>query len=550
MSISAYPGHVWQNCIGNQSAAPNLYFTPTTIEEVRQIILSAEKNGYPVRAIASGHSFSDVTLTGGYMVDTHGIKGIISSDPKGKDRDLLKPDAKQQYLVHVAAGTTLRDLNPALWDLGMGLPNMGGYDAQTVAGVVATATHGSGMDFGPISENVESIIMVGTGGVVYRIEPTIGITDPAKYKQRYPEPRNVLIQDDTTFQAVAVSMGCMGIVVSVIMRVRSNFYLQENRWIETWTNVKNQYLTKGNPSSYDKYKHFEVYVNPYKTRQQDGSIDNTCLITIRSERDPKTLPNPLPPSVRHRSVFQGIASDFLGVALNSQLGLLRGLAEKVAAGDPPKTIDTSLYALVEKDYINRSYEVFNIGKANVVPAFSAEPSFPLANDTFIKAAEYILQQAEITKAQKFFHTSPISLRFVKSSSALLAMTAGRDSCAIEMPMVWDEYKRQDIQGGMQVLYELEPELMQRFQARPHWGQMNFFRSTPSELAKLYPRFNDWYAVYKRFNNKGLFSNAFTERMGIYITPPSPQVQPDVIAMAPLPQPPTSFEQQLAQENNA
>ncbi|MCU0427689.1 MAG: FAD-binding protein [Candidatus Kapabacteria bacterium] len=545
MPTSAYPAHVWQNCIGNQSAAPVLYFQPTTIEEVRAVVLAAEKNGFPVRALASGHSFSEVALTHGYMVDTHKLSGIISSDSSGKDRDLLKSGIDQTYLVHVAAGTILRDLNPDLWDLGMGLPNMGGYDAQTIAGVVSTATHGSGMKYGPISDLVQSLIMVSTGGIIYRIEPSNGITDPNKYRQRYPTPRNVLIQDDTTFNAVVVAMGCMGIAVSMILKLRKNFYLQEQRMTNLWSNVKEQELESGGFRNYD---HFEIYVNPYKT--QSNGKDNLCLLTLRQEIDPDKLRGFITPEMKHRSVFQTIASDFLGGALDSQSGLLRGIAKAVAAGDPPKTIDTSLNALVEKNYINRSYEVFNIGKANIVPAFSAEPAFPLANNTFIAATEYILRQAEAMKAQKIFHTSPISLRFIKQTSALLAMTSARDSCSIEMPMLWDEYARQDIQGGMQVLYNLEPMLMQQFQARPHWGQVNFFRGTPASLAQLYPRFDDWLRVYKQFNSKGLFSNPFTQRMGIDIPLAAPQTLPSVIAMAPLPPPPSSFEQQLASANQA
>ena len=37
---------------------------------------------------------------------------------------------------------------------------MGGYDHQTVAGVISTSTHGSGTAFGPLNDYVHSLDMV------------------------------------------------------------------------------------------------------------------------------------------------------------------------------------------------------------------------------------------------------------------------------------------------------------------------------------------------------------------------------------------------------
>ena len=46
--------------------------------------------------------------------------------------------------MRVEAGMRLRELNRLLDDKGVALSQMGGYDAQTVAGVISTSTHGSG----------------------------------------------------------------------------------------------------------------------------------------------------------------------------------------------------------------------------------------------------------------------------------------------------------------------------------------------------------------------------------------------------------------------
>ena len=72
----------------------------------------------------------------------------------------------------------LRELNRLLDDNGLALSQMGGYDAQTVAGVMSTSTHGSGIEFGPIADSVRSLDLVASGGRVIRIERADGPTDP------------------------------------------------------------------------------------------------------------------------------------------------------------------------------------------------------------------------------------------------------------------------------------------------------------------------------------------------------------------------------------
>ena len=64
---------------------------------------------------------------------------------------------------------------------------MGGYDGQTFAGVMSTATHGSGVAFGPLASFVRSIDLVAAGGVVHRIEPRDGITDADAYRAAHPD---------------------------------------------------------------------------------------------------------------------------------------------------------------------------------------------------------------------------------------------------------------------------------------------------------------------------------------------------------------------------
>ena len=66
---------------------------------------------------------------------------------------------------------------------------MGGYDAQTIAGVVSTSTHGSGLAFGPFPDMVRSLDLVVAGGELVRVEPADGITDPGALPACAPPTR-------------------------------------------------------------------------------------------------------------------------------------------------------------------------------------------------------------------------------------------------------------------------------------------------------------------------------------------------------------------------
>ncbi|MEP7238436.1 MAG: FAD-binding protein, partial [Ferruginibacter sp.] len=223
----------WQNCVRNQIVEPMAYVKPQTLEELLEIIKTAGIRSCKVKAVGAGHSFSDIVQTTDYLINCHFLDNAIELE-----EDLLKSppqhpeptDLKSKFtkFVHVESGMTIRRLNKYLDSKKLALINMGAYDGQTISGVISTSTHGTGISLGPIASSVASLIVVGEKGDVYRIEPSSGITDPIKYKTKYPG--SVLIQDNDCFNAMLVSMGCMGVFYSVILKVSERYYLSEERY--------------------------------------------------------------------------------------------------------------------------------------------------------------------------------------------------------------------------------------------------------------------------------------------------------------------------------
>jgi len=470
----------WTDYIGSRVAQPLRIFHPTTLGDLRSILGQAAAEGCRVKAVGSGHSFTDVAITRDFLIETHGLSQTLNLE-----HDLLRPGVHPETLFETEGGILVRDLNNALWNAGLGLVNMGGYDGQTIAGVISTSTHGSGLTFGPLASQVESLTLVAANGKTYRIEPVGGITDPARWAARHPETE--LKQDDDWFYACQVGIGCMGVVYSLILRVRERYYLKEERTLSTWSQVRRDLQT--GQVLHDN-RHYEVLVNPYQTNG-----DHTCLIT---RRNPVPEPAALPLVQPNRNFFVELAASSPGVS--DLLQTVFNLYPSVT----PFIIDKAM-AMIARDYIDRSYYVFNIGAANNVPAYGSEIGFTM--DQYQAATERILDiAARRQQAGQAYLTAPFSLRFVKASQAYMSMMYGADTCMIEFPMLKNTI------GGRELLQQIERD-MYAFGGRPHWGLLNFLSGANNLIATMYPMLPRWLAVYRQLNPNGLFDNAFTERCG-------------------------------------
>jgi L-gulono-1,4-lactone dehydrogenase len=177
-------------------------------------VATAKADGVTVRAVGSGHSWSDVGLTTGYLIETHGLSRPL-------EPDCVRRDWAGPQLARVEAGMRLRELNRLLARRGQALSQMGGYDAQTLAGVLSTSTHGSGLDLGPFPAFARSLDVVAADARVHRIEPADGPTDRAAFAREHPGWE--LHRDDHWFDAAVVGMGWMGVLYAATLTVEDAY---------------------------------------------------------------------------------------------------------------------------------------------------------------------------------------------------------------------------------------------------------------------------------------------------------------------------------------
>lgn len=184
-------GRWWTWC-RLSSAAPERVLAPGDPDEVAAIVTEAAARRIRVKMVGSGHSFTDVALTDGWMLSPTNLVGVRAVD-------------RQAMTVTVLAGTPLHALNTALADLGLSLHNMGDIDRQTVAGAISTGTHGTGGVRASLAAQVVALELVTADGVLRQVSPT---SDPA------------------LFEAARLGLGAVGVLTAVTLEVEPAFTLE------------------------------------------------------------------------------------------------------------------------------------------------------------------------------------------------------------------------------------------------------------------------------------------------------------------------------------
>ncbi|HXD15522.1 MAG TPA: FAD-binding protein [Vicinamibacterales bacterium] len=488
----AYPcgeRETWSNYVGTQVSQPFRIACPTSVSELQDVIRAAARDGLPVRAVGSHHAWSDAAVTDGVVIETT----RLLEDVRKVDPGALRDPAQAETLVTAPGGITIANLNEELDELGLALINMGGYAGQTLAGAISTSTHGSGLRLGAFPEFVAALVMVTSDGRIVQIETDPGITDPKRFK---PGELGIqLVPNNNTFNAAVVGIGCLGVIISVTLRVKPKYRLEETRTIEKWSDLRER-LLKGLP---DASRHVEVWINPHA---RGG--DHTCLLTLREETQK--------PPGGHR-LFRNLFGEFLA-SLPGADRVLAWLFNSFPA-DAPELIDKALHTLEQKTpYIDRSDRILDVGASNGFAAVCSE--FGVDVEEHVQAADAILALVADVERQGIFQSGPIALRYVARSPGFLSMQP-RPTCMIELPMLRDVY------GSSELLWRYEQLLTREFRARPHWGQLNFLTGSHEMLERLYgpDNLNNWLSVFRTLNERDAFRSRFTDRVGFTSHAPSP-----------------------------
>jgi FAD-linked oxidoreductase len=387
----------WTNWAGDQRCAPVELVRPRDRDELAAVVVAAAGAGRRVSVAGSGHSFTEAALTDGTLIDVGELSGVIEAD-------------RDSGLVKIGAGTVLAVLNEELHALGLAMENLGDIDRQTVAGAIATGTHGTGAKLRNISAQVEAVELVAADGTVRELDSS---------------------QPDL-LRAARVGVGALGAVSAVTLRCVPAFVLERIDSPQPREEVLDSFDERAEAND-----HFELFTFPYA---------DSALVLERNRVEGAPRPRGKPAAYLNDIVLENWALEALSAAgrlLPRSIPALSRLAAALATGG--KTID-------------RSDRVF----ASERRVRFTEMEYGVPREHGPDAARRVIEWVRSNRYPVFF---PIEMRVAAGDDALLSPSHERDTAYIAVHqyrgMEWRPY------------FEAVEGIMRDYGGRPHWGKRHF-----------------------------------------------------------------------------
>jgi alditol oxidase len=182
------PAEPRENWAGNLNYSTDQLHTPATIEELQQVVKRCAK----VRALGTRHSFSTIADSTQNQVSL-------------KKFDAIDIDEKART-VTIGAGVKYGQLAPVIDARGFALHNLASLPHISVAGAIATATHGSGLHNGNLATAVSAVEIITADG----------------------QPHTLTREKNPHFAAAVVGLGATGIVGGVTLDLQPTYQVAQS----------------------------------------------------------------------------------------------------------------------------------------------------------------------------------------------------------------------------------------------------------------------------------------------------------------------------------
>ncbi len=353
----------WQNWSGGQQCIPQARFAPANVNELIDLIGTSPK---PIRAVGTGHSFSALVPTQGTLVSLDRLNGVLETND-------------QTLEAIIGAGSKLGDLSSTLEARGQALINMPDINRQTLAGSIATATHGTGEAFGSLSSFVTGLELVTANGEVQWCDAT---------------------QNPDLFQAARVSLGSIGILTKIRLQNRTPHKINKRTWVMPFEDM----MAEADNFARDN-RNFEFFYIPFSSM---------CIGLTHNETDAPLSPRTSDDDDDGLMTLKALG-DYLGWAPTVREYFIRSALEDV----PDEVfVDTSW-----KVYPSERGVRFN------------EMEYHLPRENALAALREIREIVEGNNLDLFF---PWEFRYTKADDIWLSPFEGRDSCSIAVHRFYEE----------------------------------------------------------------------------------------------------------------
>jgi L-gulonolactone oxidase len=387
----------WSNWAGNQRIEQASLYMPKTEDELQQIVSYARANNMRIKAVGSGHSFTAIALAEEIIIDLSNYDEIVAID-------------KDKKTVTVQSGIQLSKLNRELYKNGLAMQNLGDIAYQTIAGAISTSTHGTGIKFTGIANQVVALRIVLADSSVVECSPET---------------------DAELFHCARVGLGALGLISTVTIQLVQAFNLsvieEPMRVDDVLANLNHHVETND---------HFEFFWVPHT----GWALTKRNNRTLEPAKPMKKLSHWYSKTMMENYAFGAVC--------------MLGRAKPVLIPKLAKALPSS----GRNEYSDSSYKVFT--SKRIIKFYEMEYAIPR------EACEEALNRVRrMVTDSGFFLNFPVEVRFTAPDEIPLSTASNRESAYIAVHI----YK-----GMNYVPYFKEVEsIMNSYQGRPHWGKLHF-----------------------------------------------------------------------------
>jgi FAD-linked oxidoreductase len=353
----------------------------------------------------------------------------------------------QGLTARMPAGTKIHALGRPLLDAGVALVNQGDIDRQSIGGAIATGTHGTGPTLGSLSSELQSFRLVTAEGQVLDCSRA---------------------SDPDIWAAACVSFGSLGVMTELTLNVRRAYKLRERQWLmplgQCWRELAQHR---------DATRHFELFCFPHA---------DMVLAKSLTETDEPCAPPLTATQLLERGESFGLEQRAFVCAVE--------LARLVPSwSGPVQRLFTRAATVGYVARVGFSHEVFPSPRG---VKFHELEYAVAASD----GVDCIRELAEALRRSRVAGVYPLEMRFIKADEGWLSPFYQRDAVSISV----HQYHKQPYVE----LFGLAESIFARYGGRPHWGKLHNLKA--DDLARLYPRFDDYRALRRRLDPKGRLLN--------------------------------------------
>lgn len=353
----------------------------------------------------------------------------------------------ERMTTTVRAGTKLHALGRPLLDAGVALLNQGDIDRQSIGGATGTGTHGTGPTLGSLSAELQAFRLVTAEGQLLDCS-----------RASNPE----------VWAAGCVSFGSLGVMSELTLNVRPAYKLRERQWL-----MPREQCWRELAQHRDATRHFELFCFPH--------ADLVLCKSLAETDEPCASPLTSAQLLERGEAFGLEQHAFAGFAELARFA--------PALSGPVQRFFARASTVGLKERVGYSHEVFPSPRA--VKFHELEYAVAEAD-----GLDCIRELAEALRQLHVASVYPLEMRFIKADDAWLSPFYQRDSVSISV----HQYHKQPYAE----LFSLAESIFARYGGRPHWGKLHNLKA--ADLARLYPRFDDYRALRRRLDPQGRLLN--------------------------------------------